>query len=54
MMELNEIDRAIYCSGNPQQTMHHEGQIVRIVPTMGLAYLEELSSGRVIGFFLNH
>lgn len=33
--------------------MHHEGQIVRIVPTMGMAYLEELSSGRVIGFFLN-
>ena len=33
--------------------MYHEGQIVRVVPTMGLAYLEELSSGRVIGFFLN-
>ena len=33
--------------------MQQEGQVIRIVPTMGIAYLEEHSSGRVIGFSLS-
>ena len=30
--------------------MKSEGQIIRVVPTMGLAYLAEMSSDKVIGF----
>ncbi len=33
--------------------MQSEGQIIRIVPTMGLAYLAESSTGKVIGFSVN-
>ncbi len=39
-------------TSNPN-TMHQEGKVVRIVPTMGLAYLEETTSMKLIGFSLN-
>ena len=33
--------------------MQYQGKVVRTVPTMGLAYLAETSTGRVIGFSLS-
>ena len=33
--------------------MLYEGKVVRTVPTMGLAYLAESATGRVIGFSLS-
>lgn len=50
MMDLNEIDRATSLRGTRLHPMKSEGQIIRTVPTMGLAYLAESSNGKVIGF----
>ena len=47
------IDKFTFSGYPVADSMNQHGQVIRIVPTMGLAYLEELSSGRVIGFPIN-